>query len=62
LTLASRTGIPFGTFKVSNDGQSFRTIAVFPGPQLWGDLDGISRTQRSPGSIEMPVILISISL
>jgi hypothetical protein len=46
LTLASRTGIPFGTLQVSNDGQSFRTIAVFPGLQLWGDLDGISRTQR----------------
>jgi hypothetical protein len=35
ITLASRNGIPFGTLQVSNDGQSFKTIAVFPGPQLY---------------------------
>lgn len=35
ITLASRNGIPFGTLQVSNDGQNFRTVAIFPGPQLY---------------------------
>ncbi|MDO9339160.1 MAG: glycosyl hydrolase [Bacteroidales bacterium] len=34
ITLASRNGIPFGTLQVSND-ENFRTIAMFPGPQLY---------------------------
>ena len=35
ITLAGRSGIPFGTLQVSDDGQNFRTIAMFPGPQLY---------------------------
>lgn len=35
LTLANRAGIPIGTLQVSDDGESFRTIAVLPGAQLY---------------------------
>jgi hypothetical protein len=35
ITLASRNGIPTGTLKVSDNGSDFRTIALFPGTQLY---------------------------
>ncbi len=35
LTLASRNGIPAGALKVSDNGNDYRTIAVFPGAQLY---------------------------
>jgi hypothetical protein len=47
ITLAGRNGIPFGTLQVSNDGLSFKTIAVFPGPQLYraGKVETIAFTE-----------------
>jgi len=35
VTLASRAGIPFGCLKASRDGKEYKTIALFPGPQLY---------------------------
>ena len=44
LTLASRNGIPAGALKVSDNGSDFRTIALFPGAQLYraGKVETIS--------------------
>jgi len=35
ITIASRSGIPFGTLSASDDGENFRTLAILPGPQLY---------------------------
>jgi hypothetical protein len=35
ITIASRSGIPFGRLSVSDDGKEFRIVALLPGPQLY---------------------------
>jgi hypothetical protein len=49
ITVAGRNGIPFGTLKVSNDGENFETVALLPGPQLYraGKVETVSFPEKS---------------
>ncbi|MBG0860492.1 MAG: glycoside hydrolase, partial [Bacteroidales bacterium] len=49
ITVASRNGIPFGSLQASNDGQTFITVVLLPGPQLYraGKVETVSFNEIS---------------
>ena len=49
ISIASRNGIPFGSLRVSNDGKTFETVALLPGPQLYrvGKVETVSFPEKT---------------